>query len=108
MLIPNVHEPPDSFDVAKKLFATLDALKQALQDISSVAKYAGRQEAASVRTLKVIYEYYQEANSIYGHNYTKVSKIRLCGRWLEKAGFDHGQFVKVITMKNLIIVAPVT
>lgn len=38
------------------------------------------------------------------HRYVIFPEIRLCGKWLQEIGFNHGKFVTVQHEENIIII----
>lgn len=52
------------------------------------------------RHLKV----YEKYNSRSYHRYVVFPEIRLCGKWLQDIGFEHGQTIKVKQEKNKITI----
>jgi len=63
-----------------------------------------RAEEPKVRYLKLRPFYRQsQANCIY-RDYKKVPELRLCGNWLEKAGFLPENYVSVTVMEGLIVI----
>ncbi|HEX5153993.1 MAG TPA: SymE family type I addiction module toxin [Parafilimonas sp.] len=35
-----------------------------------------------------------------------VPSLQLCGDWLKQAGFEHNQYVRIITLDQLLIICP--
>lgn len=38
--------------------------------------------------------------------YSTDPQIRLCGKWLKKAGFEAGDHIKIITTNKCLIIVP--
>ena len=64
----------------------------------SVTLYA---EEPKVRYLK-LQPFYRQSQTNYGHK--KVPELRLCGNWLEKAGFSPENYVSVTVMDGLLVI----
>jgi len=61
-------------------------------------------EEPTVRYLKLLPFYRQsQANTCY-KDYKKVPELRLCGIWLEKAGFLPENYVSVTVMNGLLVI----
>ena len=58
-------------------------------------------EEPKVRYLK-LQPFYRQSQVNYGHK--KVPELRLCGNWLEKAGFSPENYVSVTVMDRLLVV----
>lgn len=86
-----------------------DLLKNALTDIHGVSKYSCPKESGNIRTLKVTKHYYayERHHFVYERIYSIVPDIRICGRWLERAGFQIGDLVQVITAKGMVLIVSV-
>jgi len=80
-----------------------DRMKDALHGVQDIYKYLCRHENADIRTLKVADLSYPGTRGLYNH----VAHIRLAGRWVERAGFERGDHVQVITVKGMVLVVPV-
>jgi hypothetical protein len=91
----------DPFTVAEKLF---NLMKKALDKAVNISKYLGTLEGSSIRTLKVTRGCYPPYVNL---TYNDPAFIKLCGRWLEKAGFNRGDTVQVITIKGMLLIVPV-
>lgn len=90
----------NSITLAEKLF---NRMKQALNKAVNISEYLGKLEGASIRTLKVT----RGCNPPYVNlKYNDPAFIRLCGRWLEKAGFNRGDTVQVISIKGMLLIVP--
>lgn len=92
----------DPVTLADRMFK---AMKRALANIGNLTKYLSQQKGAGVRTLKVTRGCYPATDNGMGID---PAFIRLCGRWLERAGFERGDFVRVITIKGMVLIVPVT
>lgn len=95
----DIFDNDDSITRAKKLF---DRMKQALGDIKNVSLYMSGYDKESIRTLKI-------SDFPGGGSYLKyrpVPFIRIAGRWVEKAGFQVGESVQVVTIKDMILIVP--
>ena len=58
------------------------------------------------RFLKVGYHYYESQSQDRCCNSQRVPHLRLCGDWLQAAGFEVGQKARVqVTEKGIMIVA---
>jgi len=79
--------------------------KQEIIKEKSVILYA---EEPTVRYLKLQPFYRQsQANCIY-KSYKKVPELRLCGNWLEEAGFLPENYVSVTVMDKLLVIRSTT
>ena len=58
-------------------------------------------EEPTVRYLK-LQPFYRQSQTNYGHK--KVPELRLCGNWLEKAGFSPENYVSVTVMDGLLVI----
>lgn len=85
---------------AEKLFIQM---KLALDDIAEVSTYISKQDVKGVRTLKITEHPYASVRL----NYKPAPFIRIAGRWVEKAGFQVGDFAQVITIQNMVLIVPV-
>jgi hypothetical protein len=83
-----------------KLF---DLMKEAFENISDVSAYMCKQEINSIRTLKITEFPYTSVRL----NYKPAPFIRIGGRWVEKAGFQVGDCIQVVTIKDMILIVPV-
>jgi len=94
--------PPEygSFETIRKTF---EMLKSTISDIAHVFSYTNPGRIDGIRTLKVIESSYPVSFGAYHF----VPHIRLAGRWIERAGFNRGDFVQVITIKGMVLVVPV-
>lgn len=54
------------------------------------------------RQLKVHYKYFHRVNT--WQRSVIFPEIRLCGKWLQDLGFEHGQTINVLQEKNKIII----
>jgi hypothetical protein len=63
-------------------------------------------EEPKVRYLK-LQPFYRQSQTYYGHN-KKVPELRLCGNWLEKAGFLPENYVSVTVMNGLLVIRSTT
>ncbi|NII24009.1 type I toxin-antitoxin system SymE family toxin [Pseudoflavitalea sp. X16] len=93
----------DLFDLLRHLIQSL-GLSRTLSNIAHITRYRSKQNEAGIRMLKVTRGCYPPSNN--GMD-TDPAFIKLCGRWLEKAGFERGQFVQVITIKGMMLIVPV-
>ena len=62
-------------------------------------------EKPTVRYLK-LQPFYRQSQTNYGHK--KVPELRLCGNWLEKAGFSPENYVSVTVMDGLLVICSIT
>ena len=62
-------------------------------------------EEPTVRYLK-LQPFYRQSQTNYGHK--KVPELRLCGNWLEKAGFSIENYVSVTVMDGLLVIRSTT
>jgi len=53
------------------------------------------------RQLKVYPKYFARADS---WRHIIFPEIRLCGKWLQNIGFEHGQTIKVLAKRNKITI----
>ena len=60
-----------------------------------------RAEEPRVRYLK-LQPFYRQSQANYG--YKTVPELRLCGNWLEKAGFSPENYVSVTVMNGLLVI----
>ena len=85
---------------AKKLFGRM---KDALLDITNISQYMSNYNKECIRTLKI--------SELPGGGsrlkYAPLPFIRIAGRWVEKAGFQVGESVQVVTIKDMILIVPV-
>ena len=58
-------------------------------------------EEPTVRYLK-LQPFYRQSQTNNGHK--KVPELRLCGNWLEKAGFSIENYVSVTVMEGLLVI----
>jgi len=58
-------------------------------------------EEPTVRYLK-LQPFYRQSRTNYGHK--KIPELRLCGNWLEKAGFSPENYVSVTVMDGLLVI----
>ena len=58
-------------------------------------------EEPTVRYLK-LQPFYRQSQANCGHK--KVPELRLCGNWLEKAGFSPENYVSVTVMNGLLVI----
>jgi hypothetical protein len=58
-------------------------------------------EEPTVRYLK-LQPFYRQSQTSYGHK--RVPELRLCGNWLEKAGFSPENYVSVTVMGGLLVI----
>ncbi len=63
-------------------------------------------EEPKARYLKLEPFYREYRTDLLSCKTTKVPKLRLCGNWLEKAGFNYGEYVSVTVMKGLLVIRP--
>jgi len=61
-------------------------------------------EEPKVRYLK-LQPFYRQSQTDYGNK--KVPELRLCGNWLEKAGFLPENYVSVTVMDRLLVIRSV-
>jgi len=61
-------------------------------------------EEPKVRYLKLLPFYRQSQTNCCYKGYKKVPELRLCGNWLEKAGFLPENYVSVTVMNGLLII----
>ena len=61
-------------------------------------------EEPKVRYLKLLPFYRQSQANCYYKGYKKVPELRLCGNWLEKAGFLPENYVSVTVMNELLVI----
>ncbi len=54
------------------------------------------------RRLKVYYKYFHRVNS--WQRLVMYPEIRLCGKWLQDIGFEHGQTINVRQERNKITI----
>ena len=62
-------------------------------------------EEPTVRYLK-LQPFYRQSQTNYGNK--KVPELRLCGNWLEKAGFSPENYVSVTVMDGLLVIRSTT
>ena len=62
-------------------------------------------EEPTVRYLK-LQPFHRQSQTNYGHK--KVPELRLCGNWLEKAGFSPENYVSVTVMDGLLVIRSTT
>jgi toxic protein SymE len=102
LILPHGMIDYDEFSInrAKKLF---HRMKQALSDIAHVSHYITKYDNKCIRTLKIS----ELPCSSSRLKYSPSPFIRIGGRWVEKAGFQIGQSVQVVTIKDMILIVPV-
>ena len=61
-----------------------------------------KNQPSAERQLKVYYKYFHRVNS--WQRSVIFPEIRLCGKWLQDIGFEHGQTINVRQEKNKIII----
>jgi len=61
-------------------------------------------EEPKVRYLKLLPFYRQSQTNCCYKGYKKVPVLRLCGQWLEKAGFLPENYVSVTVMDGLLVI----
>ncbi|OQP60366.1 hypothetical protein A3860_33850 [Niastella vici] len=84
---------------AKRVF---NQMNRALTNITHLSKYLSQRDAAGIRTLKIT-----EISFVnYSGKYYHYPHIRLAGRWLERAGFNLGDTVQVITIHGMVLIVP--
>ncbi|TLU91610.1 SymE family type I addiction module toxin [Dyadobacter sediminis] len=59
-----------------------------------------KQVQSFTRQLKIYYKF--QTTSSY--QFKIVPEIRLCGKWLQEIGFDHGQLITVRLEDNRLII----
>jgi hypothetical protein len=99
--------PPEygSFDTITKVF---DMLKSTVEDISQITRFSSsKNKETGIRTLKVRRGYYHYNYGWRNNHYKEVPEMQLRGFWLEKAGFMRGDFIQVITIKDMMLLVPV-
>lgn len=66
--------------------------------------------AGPLRHLKVEPHYREPTSRLWlsPQTYRKTSKIRLTGNWIEKAGFETHERIRVIPMHRMLIIVPET
>ncbi|WP_081195962.1 SymE family type I addiction module toxin, partial [Niastella koreensis] len=85
---------------AKKLFTRM---KDTLADVAHVSQYMSDYDNKCIRTLKI-----SELSYFNSHSINKPAPyIRISGRWLEKAGFNMGDCIQVVAIKNMMLIVPV-
>jgi len=62
-------------------------------------------EEPTVRYLK-LHPFYRQSQVTCSHK--KVPELRLCGKWLEKAGFSPENYVSVTVMNGLLVIRSTT
>ena len=62
-------------------------------------------EEPKVRYLK-LQPFYRQSQRSYSHK--KVPELRLCGNWLEKAGFLPENYVSVTVMNGFLVIRSIT
>lgn len=101
-------EPRDDEPEIFKLLARNPDLKTALEKARQFAEYYNKETGDCIRTHQVMYRWYTNGYTNFrGFQYTQAAQMRFGGRWLERAGFDYKTAVKIIAMKNLILIIPV-
>lgn len=75
-------------------------LKEALDHVAAVGHYSNRRECNSLRTHHVV----RLPGAAIRHD---LPQLRFGGRWLERAGFDPGQEIKIITINGMILIVPI-
>jgi hypothetical protein len=104
--IPGLPEEPhfeDYFDRINVLFPILQQLKNALATISNTIRYVDKQKRRSIRTLKL-----DTARSQHRRGQARYySKLLLTGKWLYQSDFKPDTYVRVISLKGMIIIIPV-
>jgi toxic protein SymE len=63
-------------------------------------------EEPKVRYLKLQHHYRENRIDFFTHKVWKVPELRLCGNWLEDAGFNYGEYVSVTVRKGELIIRP--
>ena len=66
-----------------------------------------RAEEPKVRYLK-LQPFYRQSRSRTNYGTKKVPELRLCGNWLEKAGFSPKDYVSVTVMDGLLVIRSTT
>ena len=102
-----VEQEPAIFDLLNRLLQS-DDLKSALDKIRHVAEFCDKEKCHCIKNHHVLYRWYATGYSFFkGFQYTQAAQMRFGGRWMERAGFEYMKAVKIITMKDLILIIPV-
>lgn len=83
-------------------------IKTALDKVRKIVKNCSKHNGIRIRTHQVMYRWYANGYSYHdGFKYTQAAQMRFGGRWLEKLGFEQEKTVKIIAMRDLIVIVPV-
>ncbi|OQP49079.1 SymE family type I addiction module toxin [Niastella populi] len=102
-----VEQEPVIFDLLTELLQR-DDLKTALDQAQCISEYCNKETGVCIRTHHVMYRFYCTGYSFFkGFQYQQTAQMRFGGRWMERAGFDTGQEIKIITINGMILIVPI-
>lgn len=102
-----VEQEPVIFELLTRLLQSED-LKSALDKIKHIAEFCDKKKNYCVKDHHVMYRWYYTGYSFFkGFQYTQAAQMRFGGRWMERAGFDTGQKIKIITINGMILIVPI-
>lgn len=102
-----IEQEPAIFELLTRLLQS-DDLKNALDKIKPITEFCDKEKCHCIKNHHVLYRWYYTGYSFFkGFQYTQAAQMRFGGRWMERAGFENGQSVKVVTIKNAILIIPI-
>jgi hypothetical protein len=100
-------QKPAIFNLLPKLLENSD-IKIALNKALNIAEYSDKKTGDYIGTHQVMYRsYYSDYCFMKASTYRQAAQLRFGGRWMERAGFEYKTMVKVITMKDMIVIVPI-
>lgn len=103
---PELAKQPAIFNLLPKLLENSD-FKEALNKALDIAEYCNKKTGDYIGTHQVMYRSYcSDYSFMKASTYRQAAQLRFGGRWMERAGFEYKTMVKVITMKDIIVILP--
>jgi len=99
-IVPTEQQSLEALDQLREALTNMGQLRQNLANLRT----GGFTLLPESRRLKV-QPILREKQSDPYHN---VPSLQLCGEWLRQAGFEYNEYVRIITLNQLLIICPET
>src|SRR5690242_8525945 len=97
-IVPTEQQSLEALDQLRDALTNMGQLRQNLTSLRN----GGFTLLPESRRLKVQPVFREKQSDPYHH----VPSLQLCGDWLQHAGFEYNQYVRIITLNQLLIICP--
>jgi len=99
-MVPVEQQSLEALEQLREALTNMGQLRQNLANLRD-AGFALLPESRRLKVQPVLREKQSDP-------YHSVPSLQLCGDWLRQAGFEHSQYVRIISLNQLLIICPET